>query len=285
MASNEYMIGRHFFTMNQRMIDKTISDITSIYEELSSAENLCPKPVINENFSRLVHIVDTIPKQESKEILQHKKVSKIIENFQNISSRGEFELEHFWVQKILESDDVWKSLESFPYYDNYVKIADFESAALKACNVHTDHKILFVGSGPLPLSSIVLNKNHGFAVDNVDIDKEACRLSKNLINKLNLSHPPQVFCKDIFNITDFSSYDCIIVAALVGKNDQEKEKIIEHITRHVQKHTHIALRSSCDLGVLLYPRISLESLRTITIKHEYGRSKGVINTLVMGSIK
>lgn len=271
--------------MTKEILQEKIHDIVSIHGELSSARDLVPSTIINTNFSKLVSIVDTTPADSSKEILSDRKIAAIQHNLRKLSSQGESELERFWAEQIIKSNHAQATLVRFPYFENYERMTDFEVAGMKSCDFHDSYKVLFVGSGPLPLSSIMMAGKHGFSVDNLDIDEKACQLSRDLIKELNLSEKVRVIHKNIFDITNFSQYKGIFIAALAGRNESEKIGIIEHVARHAEKGTHIVLRSVSDLGTLLYPEITADHLKSIDVVKKYERPKGVINNIIVGKTK
>lgn len=271
--------------MTKEILQEKINNIVSIYGELSSARDLVPSPIVNVNFSKLVSIVDATPAHLSKEILSDSKIEGIRQKLRKLSSQGESELERLWAKRILSSDRVYATLTRFPYFENYERMTDFEVEGMKSCDLHDSHKILFVGSGPLPLSSIMMAGKHGFDVDNIDIDKKACDLSSKLIKVFNLSEKVKVLHKNIFDIIDFSEYKSIFIAALAGKDEAEKIRIINHVALYAEKGTHIILRSVADLGTLLYPEITADHLKSIDVVKKYNRPKGVINNIIVGKTK
>jgi len=273
--------------MNQEIINNTINEIIDIYQQLSSQEDLKPSDTINHLFSRLVNIVLTTPDNIAQHILENQKIKGIHKKLQAICSQGEYELEYFWVNKLLKETNINNTiLRQFPYYSNYEKMAELETYALYTCQLHNKHNILFVGSGPLPLSSMIMSDVYDLKIDNLDYNEEACSLSSKLLRQKNIvrNNTSEVICKDILHITDFTKYDGIIIAALVGINEEEKLRVIEHIVRHANKGTHIALRGCSKIGTLLYPEIPQKGLELINITHKYKQPRGIINNLIIGTI-
>jgi len=265
--------------------EKTIRDIISIHGELSSAKNLTPSPLINGEFSKLVHIVNVTTSHSSREILGNAKIASILKDIRTLSSKGESELELFWAKKVLASDIPEAILAQFPYYENYEKMTEFEVRGMRSCDLHKNHKILFVGSGPLPLSSIMMARQHGFSVDNLDIDSNAVDVSRKIISAIGLSENVKVVKGNIFSMKDFVKYKGIFIAALVGKDEAEKIKIVSHISNQSEKGTHVILRSVSDLGTLLYPNIRVDTLKGINVLKKYDRPKGIINNIIVGKTK
>ncbi len=271
--------------MSKIKIQNNIKELISIHEGLSSADNLKPSPKVDSNFFKLVDLVDSTPRDISDRILDENSIQAIHQDFRRIASKGEGELEKHWAQYILDSNDFREAIKRFPYIGNYEKMMKVETQAMKSCDIHNHHKVLFIGSGPLPLSSIILAERYGYRVDNLDIDITACELSSQIIAGLGLSDSIKVINKSIFDMLDFSEYDCVFIAALVGENENDKREIIEHVTNHADKGTHIVLRSVKDLGTLLYPEITDEHLKNINVLKINERQQGIINNIIVGKIK
>ena len=268
-------------TISQRKRDK----ILGIHGELSSAKDLKPSERINATFSELVAIVQDTHADHSKDILDDKEIRLIQHDLRRMSSRAESELELFWVKNALKSDDAEKILRVFPYYPNYEKMTDLEIESMRLCDVHKGHKALFVGSGPLPLSSIMMARKCGISIDNLDTDDEACTLSSELVERVGLSGKIKTINGNILDVQDLTGYQTIFIAALAGESEEEKTKIIDHVVARSERNTHIVMRSVSNLGTLLYPEITPAHLKDIEVIRRSESPKDIINNIIIGKKK
>lgn len=100
-------------------------------------------------------------------------------------------------------------------------------------------RVLFIGSGPFPLSAIWLNRILGVSVDGIDVAPAAVRESSSLMaslgleNVIGLRHEPE-------RSYDVSDYDLIVIALLA----KPKEQILENIHRTARKDCTVSSRSS-----------------------------------------
>jgi nicotianamine synthase len=267
--------------ISQRKKDK----ILGIHGELLSAKDLKPSERINAVFSELVGMVQDTPGAHSKDILNDKEIRLIKDDLRRMSSKAESELELFWVKNALKSADAQKILSIFPYYLNYDKMTDLEIESMRLCNVHGDHKALFVGSGPLPLSSIMMARKCGISIDNLDMDDEACALSKELIERVGLLKKIGTIKGNILDMQDLSGYQTIFIAALAGESEHEKARIIDHVVARSERDTHIVMRSVSDLGTLLYPEITPLHLKDIEVIRRSESPRDIINNIIIGKKK
>ena len=273
--------------MTNIFLQRKRNKILSIHKELLSAKNFKPSKSTNAIFSRLVAIVQNTPPNDSREILNDNNILQIQDNLRRISSKAESELELFWTNNIIKSNEPEKILRLFPYYSNYDKMSDLEFECMQSCNIHKVHKVLFVGSGPLPLplSSILMARKYGISIDNLDMDNEACTISRELIEKLGLSEKIKTIEGNILDIQDLSGYHTIFIAALAGENEKAKEEIINHVVTRSNRNNHIVMRSVNNLGALLYPKITLTHLKNIEVISMSESPRDIINNIIIGKKK
>lgn len=198
---------------------------------------------------------------------------------------------------------MFERLKAFPYYQNYFDLTRLELAALYAITSPDDsiRNIAFIGSGPLPLSSLCLrdalnskdspfglppsqiaplldldanedelqkSENH-VTLMNIDRDAEALELSRRLCQGLGVRGEGMEFwCGDLGDATvsedvkkqGLQEYDAVFLAALVGENQEAKERMIQKITSQMKEGSILVVRSAQGLRVLLYPVSFLSSL-------------------------
>jgi nicotianamine synthase len=259
--------------------------ILDIHRRLVSSRTLSPSTDINHTFSELVSIVKNTSARDAETLLKDISIAEVTQDLRAYSSQGESALEIYWAKKILASASPEDTLKAFPYYQNYELLTEYEVKELQACVHHDMHRILFVGSGALPLSSILMRSHMNVSIDNLDIDKETCELSQTLISRLGLSDHINTIHGDVLAMYDFSSYDCVCIASLVGIHEGEKKNIIDHILTHVQPHTHIMLRDVEHLGALLYPPITPAHTAHMEIMSKAKKPQNVINNIIIAKKK
>jgi nicotianamine synthase len=275
----------HFYTMNIAQTSYTAlqKKIIDIYEALSLHQDLTPREEINNLFSSLVDIVISTPKDLSAQLLSTPEIQTIQQDLLSICSKGEYELELAYAKKIRESHVPYETLAEFPYIENYKNLTAMEVEHLQP---HTSdaHRILFIGGGPLPLSAILMAQIHNIQVDILDKDETACSASKDVLQALGLEDQIRVIHGDISHTKTLETYTTVILAALVGESQQEKDKILQHIAEHTHKGTCLMLRSVQDLGKLLYPEVILNN-DAVTIVDFVHPKKDVINPILICTTK
>ncbi|MBK2356677.1 nicotianamine synthase family protein [Francisella hispaniensis] len=250
-----------------------MTEINYLYEEISQLKDFSPSEKVNSAFSSLVKLA---MKYDSKiELSEEKK-----EHLQYLSAEAEYQLEKYWVNKIVNSSNPIKELETFPYYKNYQDLTTLEYNSLCSCAEHKDHKFIFIGGGFLPLTSIVLASKYNISSKIIDIDKEVTEKSKILIKALKLDHLIDIYnaAGQIFNYQD---YNTIFVAALAGLDSKTKLDIFNQIRSTAPKGSHIVARSSWNNRELLYRPIDESIYKIFTPIIKVDPFHDVINSVVI----
>lgn len=158
------------------------------------------------------------------------------------------------------------NLLNFPYYSNYVDLTKMELYALFSMSPTTPHKFAFIGSGPLPLTSLCIadflekefkDSPTQVQIHNIDRDPRAISLSSSLCQKLGRRARSLTFqCTEAIEDKqkqDLEEFDVVYLAALVGSSKIQKEQIINDFAGRMRPGALLVLRSAHSLRSLLYP--------------------------------
>ncbi|KAL4580629.1 hypothetical protein LXL04_016829 [Taraxacum kok-saghyz] len=266
---------------------KLVEKVCEIYDKISKLETLKPSKDVNTLFTELV--LTCIPPSSIT-------ISTLPENIQETRSRlirlcGEAEghLEAHFSTLLASFPNPIHHLEVFPYYSNYIKLSHLEFDILTRHYSTepgvTPKSIAFVGSGPLPLTSIVLASNHlkNTYFHNYDIDHEANSMAARLVSPdPDLSRRMFFHSTDIMEVTDeLKDYDVIFLAALVGMDISEKVKVIEHLAKFMAPGGILMLRSAHGARAFLYPVVGPEDLQGFEVLSIFHPDDEVINSVVI----
>lgn len=162
-------------------------------------------------------------------------------------------------------------LLEFPYYSNYVDLVQMELYALRSVSRSEPRSFAFIGSGPVPLTSICiansLNQNSlgPLRIHNIDYDQQAISLSTALCQKLGQRTKSMTFqcaeAKEEKSAQDLRTFDVVYLAALVGSTKAQKDEIIRAVSSRMKPGALLVMRSAHSLRSLLYPVLFITSLR------------------------
>ncbi|MBV9060022.1 MAG: nicotianamine synthase [Pseudonocardiales bacterium] len=260
-----------------------VAHLLLLYRKLSALPTLSPNTQTNALFSELVRLA-TSPEDDQivRQVLADPKIHRIAAQLRNFCAAGEIELERAWAQRIIASRDPQRELHEFPYLTNYTLLTRLEHYGVLALTGRESRKrMLFVGAGPLPLSSLLLASQHDHTeIDNIDIDQEAVWLATRVANALRI-RSLRFWCADVLSCTDIAGYDTVCLAALVGVNPDVKSQVIKHLYRHMRPGGLLLVRTAHSLRTLLYPPLDISDLagfRPLAVLNPYTE---VVNSLVV----
>jgi nicotianamine synthase len=158
----------------------------------------------------------------------------------------------------MTSDSTTDLLHTFPYYQNYVDLTRLECSTLEAFLLSAPRRIAFIGSGPLPLTSMCMFDRYVDAtVVNIDRDEAALMISSELCAILGYGARMSFACEDVSlprkQGPDWEVFDVVFLAALVGTSREDKVEILEGLVGRLKPGTLVVARSAQGLRSVLYP--------------------------------
>ncbi|MCD4814823.1 MAG: methyltransferase, partial [Methanosarcinales archaeon] len=92
---------------------------------------------------------------------------------------AKLEIEH--AHLILDSNNPWEILTNFSYLQNYIRLASTE---YKGAGLKPDDTVVIIGSGPLPISLIMMCHQYGVRGIGIEQETERAELSRKVLEKL-----------------------------------------------------------------------------------------------------
>ncbi|MCJ1363295.1 putative 26S proteasome regulatory subunit [Acarospora aff. strigata] len=280
---------------------KYITMILELHTALSQLPTLEPSPRVNSLFGKLVDLcAQTLDESLTAKILTDPRIVKITAHLRQVCSGGESKLEAYWADQINGTQtekDANEMLHRFTYYNNYVELTRMELSAILSTGSESPRKFAFIGSGPLPLTSLCIADSLGedgaqrpLVIHNIDHDSRAIQQSSELCRKLGSRAKAMRFhCTEARDAKeDLRDYDVVYVAALVGMSWAQKEDIIADVVDRMRPGALLILRSAHSLRSLLYPVVKITSILALArvepliVVHPYNH---IINSVVVLRVK
>ena len=259
-----------------------VVELLRLYQELLALPSLSPTAHTNALFGELVRVA-TYPgdSEIARQVLADAAIRRISPGLRTLCAEGEVELERAWARRIVASGEPWRDLAQFPYFANYQQLTRLEHHAVLGVAERAPRRILFVGAGPLPLTSLLLISRHGHTeIDNIDIDSEAIGLARRLTGVLGIGGLGFQRA-DVLDHTDLAGYDMVYVAAMVGPRRGDKSRVITHLYERMKPGALLLARSAHSLRTLLYPPLALGDLAGFRPLIVLNPHTDVVNSLVI----
>lgn len=246
--------------------------------------DLRPSAETNAVFGRLVDLCVSVEEAVAVDVLAHPDAPELLRSLRTLSAAGETLLEQHWAGELARARDAWTVLNHFPYLGNYRELVRLERAAAIAGGVDELGTVAFLGAGPLPLTGLVLAHEYGVGVANVDCDGHACELAASATEALGLSDRVSTVHTDAAEAArreDVGSADVVVLAALVGADNAEKQPILDALAGRLHRRTRLLIRTAHRMRTALYPAVSLDELRGFRPLLELHPHSDVINSVLV----
>lgn len=268
---------------SQIPVEILVANVMQIHDSISKLESLRPSKQVNSLFTHLVKLC-TLPSNIDINVLPQE-VKDMRLNLILLCGRAEGLLELEFATFLLKIPQPLNNLNLFPYYGNYVELAALENRILSENGVVQPKKVAFVGSGPMPLTSIVMATHHlkSTRFDNFDIDEAAIDVARKIVaSDCEFEKRMKFVIGDIMEVKEkLREYDCIFLAALVGMSKQEKLKIVGHIRKYMKPGGYLLVRSANGARAFLYPVVGEHDLQGFEVLSVFHPTNEVINSVVL----
>lgn len=168
-------------------------------------------------------------------LLKDTDFKKIVSRISHVKRLNSMRIEIECARSLIGLENPWEKIVNFYYYENYLKLARME---YEGANLKTKNRVVFLGSGPLPLSLIMLCKHYEVKGVGVELNSEFVKLSRGVIEALGMSHSIEVVCGNHFSLP--LKEKCELV--MVGAEALPKDEIFAHLANVVDDQTKISYR-------------------------------------------
>lgn len=150
-------------------------------------------------------------------------------------------------------------LLTFPYHENYVDLVRMEMNAIASVKPDfASQTIAFLGSGPLPLTSLCISRHlKSKCVTCYNVDHNAMAITTAVALCRSLGHSTETMCFQCAGAEspeiNLACFDIVYLAALVGTCSRHKRDIVADIVKRMKPGALVVMRSAHSLRRLLYP--------------------------------
>jgi nicotianamine synthase len=255
-----------------------VDDVGRVQRGLRARGDLRPCPEVDALFGELVDLVVRTPPGVGLRGCEHRAPA-----LRRLCAEGEQQLELAWARRIAEADDPVACLDGFPYLANYRRLARLELDTLARVAPGRLRRVAFLGSGPLPLSALLVADALGadVEVDAVDCDHQALDAGRRVAAALGAERVR--FVPGEAETMDVSGYDLVMLAALVGATPAAKRAVLARLAASMAPGVLLLARSARAARTLLYPPLEPADLAGFAIQAVVHPASEVINSIVVAT--
>ncbi|MEA3324082.1 MAG: nicotianamine synthase family protein [Euryarchaeota archaeon] len=215
---------------------KELSTMYSVTKDIKDQEILhSPSNHLKTFFQRLDHLAALdLDDKSAEEILSAPEFDSALESIVRFRNLYSLRLETENANSILDSEDPWDALKRFAHFSNYLQLALTE---YQGSGLEPGDSVVFIGSGPLPLSLIMLCHQHGLRGIGIEQEPARARLSRRVLMQLGLSDQIEIIEGNHFGLP---SNGCKLV--MVAAAAEPKKEIFDHLANMIPAGTKISYR-------------------------------------------
>lgn len=179
---------------------------------------------------------EVTPKLKSKILNSEdfkKKLDRFLENYRFTYLYDEI----IMANKIIKSKLPFKTYRKYNYFEAYLNSI---KAEIEAGELSKGDKVIFIGSGPLPSTLILLYDKYGIESIGIEIIPKVAELSRKVIKSLQLSDKIKIVTGDHFSIKTTKNIKHIIIALAA----EPKDEILQWLKPLLSDGTSISYRFS-----------------------------------------
>jgi len=237
------------------------------------------------------HLIETIEKIELEFPLSYSdtinalftQLQKQLETFSSLPKTLISRLQTIWGYRGYSMEkhfSMQKEYKKFDFYPKYRRLLEFDTRCLrKSMKNRRYSKVIFIGSGPLPLSLKLLRLN--IQKVGYDVSNEALDLAKVSVPKDRFGRKIIYKKGNFFNLTIKEKQPVVIyVAGLI----QGKENGLKRLAKQLPKGSLMVVRTVAnDKRGFLYEKINKNALYRIGQAKEFipTKSSGVVNGMII----
>ncbi|MBI2012260.1 hypothetical protein HYS91_05865 [Candidatus Daviesbacteria bacterium] len=159
------------------------------------------------------------------------------------------------------------------YLMRYYNLAANE---IKLARIQRDDRVLFIGSGPFPITAIEYARQTGCMVDCVEVLPDKATISRDIVNRLGMTGQLQVYTADGQSFSP-KPYSVVLVGVLA----QPKQNIIDNIERDGRDNTKVLARTTMGLRQFVYYPAEFRTIRYTSTGTNQARNDQVLSTILL----
>jgi nicotianamine synthase len=115
-----------------------------------------------------------------------------------------------------------------------------------------------IGSGPLPITLVLLSELLGTEVVGIDVNAEACDQGRALCGVLGA--PASILECDVLDFEDYGEFDFVLLAASVGLEREARLRIFARLAGTMSPGAALVVRTAHGMRRLMFPQMDPEDL-------------------------
>ena len=217
-----------------------------------------------EIFTKIFTICKEIPFQTEQDLIKMSQFDELALSLRSAMYEARTQDEYFWSQRLQYPDSLSMIQKRILSQESYDEVKTEGNLLSTIATSKPIENIAYIGSGPLPMGSIqfLIHTPSLKKVINIDCSSEAIEKAKiiaeynNLYNKMDFIH-----CEaDKLTSEHISNCQVLIIAFMVGPDNQSKKKILAHLYKIMLPGMLILVRTGYGIRQIYFGSIEMADL-------------------------
>lgn len=238
-------------------IEKAVNRINAGIDRLQQASSSNLR-TYHQSIVDMDHILlsDFIDGEDAEKIVAQASRSGLLARSQELYRPYETLLEESFARMILATSEVDFLGDANITHNYLMRYYNLAANEIKLARMQKDDHVLFIGSGPFPITAIEYARQTGCKVDCVEMLSDKADVSRNVINRLEMSDQVQVHTAEgqAFSPRPYS-------VVLIGVLAQPKQDIINNLEINGRDKIRVLTRTTTDLRQFIYPAAEFQTTR------------------------
>jgi len=251
-------------------MDDDIYKIQINLQEIAQTD-LSNKGLVKTNALYLENLILQSSLEKLKQVKNFINNADLLHRLQTLYEKFETNLEIDFAKQVIKGN---KTVKDYLLTKRFITLIKNE---IKLGNMKKNDKVLFIGSGPFPISAILFNKLVGCQVDCYEKRKYRAELSNKALEKLNLSNSIKVFYKKGEELNNYR-YNIIVIALLA----KPKNKILNKIFSVELPGTKIICRTADGVHKVFYEETGEQLLKKYKVDQKiFAKEDQTISSILL----
>ena len=195
-----------------------------------------PKAVYQSHLAKLNRLAASpVADEVVQRLMADEALRPAIKRISHLKRQNGLRMEIEFGESLALGPDPWARLKQFVYYPNYLALARMEQAG---AGLHAGDRVIFLGSGPLPMSLICLFRQYGIQGVGIEQDQAHAARSERVIQQLGLVEAIQIRQGNHFALPLEVPGDLV----MVGADAMPKAEIFTHLAAVLEPGRMISYR-------------------------------------------
>jgi hypothetical protein len=259
--------------MNELSIIDELLEIQCQFELLKAKNGYEPGEEMNTLWKKCLNLMQSVPINIEYRLTQTDRFRDLVSSICQLSMEAEVVEELHYSQQLQYSNSLSATHSHLEYFIHYKQVINLELNMIKIAMKVPINEIVFIGCGPLPMSSyeLISQLPELKRILNIDHDQRAVQLAESFVhyNRSHFGDDKMAFLKiDARELKseNIKTAQIIYYGAMVGENSDTKNTILKHMHQIMLDRQILLVRTSRGLRQIFYPQVYARDLQEIGFK-------------------